>query len=133
MDHFNSGPDGYNKTQVNEFVDYVIEKTEEHVATIRSQQDEIKRLYEELDKYKRLENTMNYANNEIKELAKKQADLILNEAKDNANKIVNDALIKSQKQEMEQLAFTNNVKIMKKKIRNTLLEQLNNLEEIEIL
>ncbi len=133
MDHFNSSSDGYNKEQVNEFVDYVIKKTEDNVFTIKSQQEEIKHLNEELNKYKRLENTLNYASNEIKDLAKKEADLILNEAKDNANRIVNDALLKSQRQEMEQATFNNNVKIMKKKIRNTLLEELNTLEDIEIL
>ena len=66
-------------------------------------------------------------------LAEKEANLILSEAKDNANRIINDALIKAQKIEMEKQAFETNLKIIKKKVRNNLLEQLNRIEEIETL
>ena len=44
MEHFSSDGLGYNKSEVNEFVDYVIKKTEENIYTIKSQLDEIKRL-----------------------------------------------------------------------------------------
>ena len=50
MEHFSSDGLGYNKSEVNEFVDYVIKKTEENIYTIKSQLDEIKRLQEELAK-----------------------------------------------------------------------------------
>ena len=53
--------------------------------------------------------------------------------KDNANKIVNDALIKSQKLNMEREVLESNIKLLKKKIRNNLLEQLNLVEDIETL
>ena len=35
MDNFNQSQMGYDKTEVNEFVDYVIKKTEENIDTIR--------------------------------------------------------------------------------------------------
>lgn len=133
MEHFNSDALGYNKTEVNEFVDYVIKKTEENIYTIKSQLDEIKRLQDELDRYKNIESALLKANDDKISLAEKEANLILNEAKDNANRIVNDALIKAQKIEMEKQAFETNLKIIKKKVRNNLIEQLNKLEEIETL
>lgn len=133
MEHFNSDALGYNKTEVNEFVDYVIKKTEENIYTIKSQLDEIKRLTDELERYKNLENALLKANDDKISLAEKEANLILTEAKDNANRIVNDALIKAQKIEMEKQTFEANLKIIKKKVRNNLIEQLNKLEEIETL
>jgi len=133
MEHFNSDTLGYNKTEVNEFVDYVIKKTEENIYTIKNQLDEIKRLTDELNRYKEIESSLLKSHDDRITLAEKEANLILTEAKDNANRIVNDALIKAQKIEMEKQTFETNLKIIKKKVRNNLLEQLNRLEEIETL
>ena len=133
MDHFNSSGLGYDKNEVNEFVDYVIKKTEENVKTIKNQYEEINCLKEELEKYKKMESSMNYINEEKRLLAEKEANMIISEAKDNANKIVNDALIKSQKLNMEREVLESNIKLLKKKIRNNLLEQLNLVEDIETL
>lgn len=133
MERFNSGDFGYNKNEVNEFVDYVIKKTEENIYTIKNQLDEIKRLQDELDRYKNIESALLKASDDKKTLAEKEAKLIIDEAKDNANRIINDALLKSQKIEMERQAFESNLKIIKKKIRNNLIEQLNRIEEIETL
>jgi len=133
MEHFNSDALGYNKSEVNEFVDYVIKKTEENIYTIKNQLDEIKRLTDELNRYKEIESSLLKSHDDRITLAEKEANLILTEAKDNANRIVNDALIKAQKIEMEKQTFETNLKIIKKKVRNNLLEQLNRLEEIETL
>lgn len=140
MDNFNSDNNGYNKNQVNEFVDYVIKKTEENIYTITKLQDEVIRLQNELNKYKLREENYNYANNnneklnyELKEVARKEAELIISEAKNNANRIINDALLKAEKAEMQKVSLENNIKIIKKKIRNNLLQQLDMVEEIEIL
>ena len=51
MDNFTNVTDGYRKEEVNEFVDYVIKKTEENIDTIRRQNEEIRRLNLELEKY----------------------------------------------------------------------------------
>ena len=37
MDNFTNVTDGYRKEEVNEFVDYVIRKTEENILTIKKQ------------------------------------------------------------------------------------------------
>lgn len=140
MENFESNDNGYNKAQVNDFVDYVIKKTEDNIYTIKNLQEEIKYLHGEIERYRRIEDNLNYAkeNNEriiteLKEVAKKEAELLLNEAKNNANRIVNDALIKAEKIELQKTALENNIKAMKKKIRNNLLQQLDMVEDIEIL
>lgn len=140
MDNFNQSQMGYDKREVNEFVDYVIKKTEENIDTIKSQNEEIRRLNLELEKYKRMESSYQYLNTqteytttEIKRLAEQQADLIIKEAKDNASRIVNDALIKAQKIQNDKELLNKNITICKKKIRNALMEQLDLIEEIEIL
>ena len=140
MDNFNQSQMGYDKKEVNDFVDYVIKKTEENIDTIKSQNDEIKRLNLELEKYKKIESSYQYLNTqteytttEIKRLANQQADLIIKEAKDNASRIVNDALIKAQKIQNDKELLNKNIIICKKKIRNALMEQLDLIEEIEML
>lgn len=140
MDNFNQSQMGYDKKEVNEFVDYVIKKTEENIDTIKNQNEEIRRLNLELERYKKLESSYQYLNTqteytttEIKRLAEQQADLIIKEAKDNASRIVNDALIKAQKIQNDKELLNKNITICKKKIRNALMEQLDLIEEIEIL
>ena len=140
MDNFNQSQMGYDKKEVNEFVDYVIKKTEENIDTIKNQNEEIRRLNLELERYKKLESSYQYLNTqteytttEIKRLAEQQADLIIKEAKDNSSKIVNDALIKAQKIQNDKELLNKNITICKKKIRNALMEQLDLIEEIEIL
>lgn len=132
MDNFNEEHLGYRKQEVNEFVDYVIKKTEENISTIKSQKDEILRLTNELEEYKRLYLT-NFKINNPSYLSEKEADLIIKEAKDNASRIVNDALLKAEKIENQKELLNKSIKMYKKKIRSTLMEQLDILEDIEIL
>lgn len=133
MDNFNLDKYGYNKKEVNDFVDYVIKKTEENVNIIRSQSEEIKRLNEEL----RLNKNMYYMTKEevdnIKRSAEIERDRIINDAKDNASRIVNDALIRANATNKKQELLNKNIYIYKKKIRNTLMEQLEALDDIEML
>lgn len=140
MNNFESSDNGYKKKEVNEFVDYVIKKTEENITIIKTQRDEIYKLQEELQKHRELEKSYNGINQqneklfyENKRLAEKEANLIIQSAKDNASKIVNDALIKSQRIENDRTLLNNNIKVYKKKIRNTLMEQLDMIEDIEVL
>lgn len=130
----------FKKEEISDFVDYVIKKTEENIVTIKSQKEEIARLQDELLAYKRLENNYYQLNkkaeeaiSEMKSLAKKEAEMIINEAKDNANKIVNDALIKAQEVKKQQEDLSKIVIAYKKKLRNMLIQQLEEIEDVEFL
>lgn len=140
MDNFNSGLNNYDKKQVNDFIDYVIKKTEQNVLTIKSQQDEIARLKKEIERLKDVEYNANFVSfnnekicNELKELAKKEADYIINEAKNNANKIINEALMKAEKIEMQKQNINIQIKDCKNRLRSNLLQQLEKIDEIEFL
>jgi cell division initiation protein len=141
MYNFSNVPDGgYNRQEVNAFVDYVIKKTEENVLTIKKQKDEIEFLKSENERLSRLEQSYAYIQNqvensanEIKANAKYEAELIIREAKDNASAIVNDALLKSQKLIDDRERLNQTLKAYKRKVRNALMEQLEIMEDIEVL
>ena len=63
----------------------------------------------------------------------KEAELIINEARNNANKIINDALIETQKLDMKKEMLEKNIKQLKSKVREVLTKQFELIDEIEIL
>lgn len=140
MDNFTNTPLGYDKKEVNDFVDYVIKKTEDNILTIKKQKDEIEFLKRENERLKKLEDSYTYiqtqienVSSEIKSNAKYEAELIIKEAKDNASAIVNDALLKTTKINNEREILVNSVHSFKKKVKNAIKEQLDIIDEIEIL
>ena len=140
MDNFANSPSGYDKRQVNDFVEFVIKKTEENILTIKKQKDEIAVLKLENQRLRKLEDSYVYIQKqiedtaaEIKSNAKYEADLIIKEAKDNASMIVNDALIKAERLSNERENLNNSLKAYKKKVKASLLEQLEIIDDIEIL
>ena len=141
MNNFSNVQDGgYNRQQVNDFVDYVIKKTEENILTIKKQKEEIEYLKNENARLSRLEESYMYIQNqvensanEIKANAKYEADLIIREAKDNASSIVNDALIKAEKLNDDRERLNQTLKVYKRKVKAALMEQLEIIEDIEIL
>ena len=140
MDNFTNVTGGYNKQEVNEFVDYVIKKTEDNILTIKTQKEEIERLKQENERLKKLEDSYKYIQtqventaNEIKSNAKYEADLIIKEAKENASTIVNDALLKTKKINNDREHLNESLKLYKRKVKNALIEQMEIIDEIEIL
>lgn len=133
VNNFSNDNFGYNKEEVNSFVDYVIKKTEDNILTIKKQNDEIEYLKKELDRLKKLEDSYNYVQKQIEENAKYEASLIIKQAKDNASLIVNDALLKAEKLEKEHEHLKESIKSYKRKTKSIIKEQLELLEDIEIL
>jgi len=140
MNHFKESEYGYNKQEVNSFVDYVIKKTEENITVIQTQKEEIIRLTEQLNTYKKLDEhyhqllEQNKKECEMhKDLARKEASLILNQAKDNANKIINDSLLQAQRLEHEKEELNRILRSYRKKLKEILMQQLNMLDDVELL
>ena len=140
MDNFSNVTGGYRKEEVNDFVEYVIKRTEENILTIKKQKDEIEELRLENERLKKLEDSYLYIQNqientanEIKSNAKYEAELIIKEAKDNASIIVNDALLKAERLETEKELLNQSLKVYKKKVKSALKEQLELIEDIEML
>ena len=128
----------YDKEEIKEILDYAIRKIEQNISTIKDQQIEIDRLKKELEISRNIPYNYNYEKEEqikkeLKENAKKEAELIINEARNNANKIINDALIETQKLDKKKEMLEKNIKQLKSKVREVLTKQFELIDEIEIL
>jgi len=136
MDNFKDAPGGYDKNEVNSFLDYVIKRTEDHIEIIKSQQEEINKLQTLVDGYKASQANIDYLKKEIENMklvANKEANMIVEQARANADKIVNDALLKTEKLNLQKEELNRTIHVYKKKIRNTLMEQLDMIDDIELL
>ena len=125
----------YDKEEIKEILDYAIRKIEQNISTIKDQQIEIDRLKKELEISRNIpyNEKEEQIKKELKENAKKEAELIINEARNNANKIINDALIETQKLDMKKEMLEKNIKQLKSKVREVLTKQFELIDEIEIL
>ena len=137
---FSIEENGYNKAEVNKLIDDVIVQTEGIIERVKKQSKEIKELKEELEKYKRMEDTLKssmykaeVASNNIKKQAIDEGKMIVEDAKRNASRIVNDALIRSEKIELKADTLERNVRICKRKLKLIVEQQLAVVDEIEEL
>ena len=140
MDKFHYEANGYNRSEVNAFIERVIRETEGIINKCQEQKDEIKDLKDKLESYKILEDSINKSivnaektSDNIKRLAREEANVIVSDAKNNASRIVNDALIRSEKIEQQADVLEKNIKIFKRKLKIIVEQQLAVVEEIEVL
>ena len=129
---------GYDKLEVNGFVNEVTREYENMFNKLKTKDAEIEVMKQQLEHYKSLEKTLNKAvlvaedsSNIIKKVAHDEAKLIIEEAKKNASHIVNDALIEAEKTQLEADRLRRSLKIYKTKIKNTIQEQLTIVDDIE--
>jgi cell division initiation protein len=134
---FNVSLNGYNKLEVNNFVNEVTSEYESMLSKLKKQDEEIARLKNDLEKYKNMENTLNRAifiaedaSNQIKRVARDEAKGVLEDAKRNASRIVNDALIKADKIENDAEILKRRVVIFKKRLRSVVDEQIEFIDSI---
>ena len=124
MDKFHYEANGYNRSEVNAFIERVIRETEGIINKCQEQKDEIKDLKDKLESYKLLEDSINKSivnaektSDNIKRLAREEANVIVSDAKNNASRIVNDALIRSERIEQQADVLERNIKIFKRKLK----------------
>ena len=140
MDKFNYEANGYNRAEVNKFVTDVIKETEGIIKKCKDQKKEIADLKEKLSHYEDLENTLKQSlinaektADNVKRLAREEADIIVSDAKHNASRIVGESLLKARKIEDEADRLEKNVKIFKRKLKIIVEQQMAVVEEIETL
>lgn len=140
MDKFNYEANGYNKAEVNKFVTDVIKETEGIIKKCKDQKKEIADLKEKLSHYEDLENTLKQSlinaektADNVKRLAREEANIIVSDAKHNASRIVGESLLKARKIEDEADTLEKNVKIFKRKLKIIVEQQMAVVEEIETL
>lgn len=138
MRKFDKSFSGYNVEQVNAFVDDVIKTVDEMINKMKQKDMQIELLTKELEHYKSLDSTLNRAvviaeeaSNKYKETSISQSDLIITEAKKNANRIINEALIKAEEIEENTARLRRNIIVYKRRLRSLVEEQMSLIEDID--
>ena len=140
MEKFSYEANGYNRSEVNQLLSDVITQTEGFITRVKAQNKEIEKLKAELEHYKMLEDTLKVAiikaeetGDNIKRMAREESELIVTDAKHNASRIVNEALLKAEKIENNAEILEKNMKIFKRKLKLIMEQQMAVVEEIEVL
>lgn len=138
MDRFNTSIKGYNVIEVNKFVDDTLREYSNMLDKLKSRDEEIKRLKDEIERLKTFGNNYSSSvvssyeeNLKLKEMARAEAFKIVDDAKRNASRIVNDALLEADKVEMQADQLRRNITIFKRKLRTQLKMQLETIDDLD--
>lgn len=155
MEKFTRTMRGYDPAEVNRFLDNVIKQVDKMVKLIKEKDNAIKirdqkilalqksisetnKIKEKLAQYERMEDTLNRAiimaqktSDQIKSNAYRESEMLMENAKKNANRIVNEALMQAEKAEIEANRMRKNIIIYKRKLKDLLQSQLDMIEDIE--
>lgn len=152
MEKFNRTLRGYDPEEVNRFLDDVIGQVEKMVQEGKEREakfaelqvivEENNLLKEKIKQYENLEETMNRAifmaqktSDQMRLVAHQEREVLIEEAKRNANRIINEALLKAEKTEFEASMLKRNVNVFKRRLRELVesqLEVVNDIEKIEL-
>ena len=145
MKRFSIVQNGYDIDEVNRFIDIVIrrlEKLDEENKNNLAQIDNLKNKLEEL----KLSKESNVSSNEniskallaaqeaserMRNVAKEEARLLIEDAKRNANSIIHEALVEAAKTENEASLLRKNITVYKNRVKNILKSQLEIAEELD--
>lgn len=142
MRKFDKSLYGYNVNEVNAFVDDVVNNVDDMITKMKQKDMEIDRLTKELEHYKKMDETINRAVLIAEESSQKyqnqsisESDLIITEAKKNANRIINDALTKAEKYEEEAQRTRRNIMIYKRRLKDLIDQQaeiINDIDKVDL-
>lgn len=140
MDKFRIVESGYSVNEVNKFVDDVIVQTEDMLEKMKKFHKDNETLKREIERYRRIENELKSAllkaeqsGSDIKKQAYEERNTIIEDARKNASRIVNDALLRAEKIEIKADTLERNVRIFKRKLKLVIEQQLSVVDEIEEL
>ena len=129
---------GYDKVQVQRCLDEIINNYEILLNKSKKTEEENKKLVDQIAHYKRIEDTMNRAiytaesaGDQIKSSARKEAESMISEARHNASRIINDALLKAEKAQNHADQLRRNTNILKRRLRQIIENQLEVIEEMD--
>lgn len=158
MKKFTIVSQGYDKDEVNSFLDELIVRFEKMIKEINEKNDMIstlrmdlskngfspelerenKNLKDKVEQYKAMEETLNKAilmaqktSDQMRLTAHNEAEVITTEARSNANRIVNDALMKADKIQVEADTLRRNLIVFKRRLRSVIETQLDLVDDIE--
>lgn len=155
MEKFTKTAYGYDPNEVNRFLDNIIKQVTKMVNLIKEKDEAIKLrdqkilelqkmiaktngMREKIAQYERMESTLNKAiimaqktSDQIKQNAYRESEMLMENAKKNASRIVNEALMEAEKAEIEANRIRRNIIVYKRKLKDLLQAQLDMIEDIE--
>lgn len=140
MEKFSTSFNGYKKEEVNKFLDDVIKEVETMLNNMKSKDLEIEKLKSELERYKNLESTFNRAlllaedsGQQIRNTARNESQHIIEDARRNADRIINNALIQADSTKRDAERLKRNIITFKRRLRDILETQMNLVDDIDRL
>lgn len=137
MKKFSTAFNGYNKQEVNQFVATVAKEYESMLNKLKEQDEELEKLKSSLTRYQDLEATLNKTiliaedtSNQIKRMARDESKGIIEEAKRNASRIINDALLKNEEIEKNAEELRRRVVAFKRKFKQAIETEVEVIDEI---
>lgn len=138
MKKFSIVEKGYNQKEVNEFLDIVINRLEKVVAENNKLNLQIEELKKELKENGNAEERLNKAilavqetSNRMKELARAESQMIIEDAKRNANSIIHEALVNAEKTEYQANCLRKNITVYKNRVKSILESQIEIAEDLD--
>lgn len=135
---FKTAFNGYNKEDVNSFIRSVTKEYESMLERLKKSDAENEDLKKKLVEYQNLESTLRRSlliaeesNKELRRVAKNESIQMVEEARRNASRIVNDALIKAERIEANADALKRRAIMYKRKIKQLLDEQNQMLDKFD--
>ena len=138
MKKFSIVEKGYNQKEVNEFLDIVINRLEKVVAENNKLNLRIEELKKELKENGNAEERLNKAilavqetSDRMKELARAESQMIIEDAKRNANSIIHEALVNAEKTEYQANCLRKNITVYKNRVKSILESQIEIAEDLD--
>ena len=148
MDRFNRALHGYDPVEVNDFLDNIISQVEKiieaskqkdvYIESLKKELSTIDDLKARLEHYERMEENLSRTielvqktSDQIRVSSTKEGELIVENARRNADRIVNNALLKAEQTEREATMLRRNINVFKNKLRDALEQQLEMVNDIE--
>ena len=138
LQKFKTSLNGYNTDEVNRFVFEVTQEYEGMLNNLKNRDAEIASLKARLQEYQNMESTLNKAllvaenaGNQIRKVARDESKAILDDAKRNASRIVNDALLKAEKMEADGELLRQRIMAFKRRFRAIVETELDAIEQID--
>ena len=138
MRRFNIVQNGYDVEEVNRFIDVVIKRLER----LNEENKQLNLQIQKMGSYTReninIDEKISKAivaaqetTDKMKEMAKAESKLIIDDAKRNANAIVHEALVEAAKTNNESALLKKNVTVYKNRIKNIIKAQLELAEDLD--
>jgi cell division initiation protein len=132
---FSRGFRGYDEDEVNEFLDQVIKDYELVIREKKELEEKAVELKEKLGYFSNIEETLNKSiliaqetAEDVKRNASKEAKLIVKEAEKNADRIINESLVKARKVTIEIDELKKQSKVFRNRFRMLIQAQLDLIE-----